>query len=309
MDLRKLRVLVELERRETVSAVAAALHLTPSAVSQQLAALGRELGVTLTEPAGRRLRLTAAAKVVLAHAGPVFAQVAQLHAAVASFRQGEAGQVALAGFATTLPPLVLPAAALLQQRRPLLRTSLAEADPPASYDLLTRGRTDVVIAVESRAAPLADTRFEKVSLMDEAFDVALPQGHRLADAPTIQLLDLASESWIFATMGMCQEIPLAACAAAGFTPRATHAIGDWEATFAAVALGMGISLVPRLARPAPRTGVVVRTLEHAPRRHVFAAVRPGSRHWPHIADALRALRDVAARAQDDNTADDAPDDL
>lgn len=297
VDLRKLRVLVELERRETVSAVAAALHLTPSAVSQQLTALSRELGVVLTEPTGRRLRLTPAARVVLEQAELIFAQVEQLHTAVASYRDGDAGEVAVAGFATTLATLILPAAALLKQRRPRLRASLAEVDPPLSYDLLAQGRSDVVVAVESRSAPVVDARFHKVSLMDETFDVALPEGHPLVSAPALSLRDLAEEPWIFATGGMCQEIPLAACAAAGFTPRATHAIGDWDATFAAVALGMGISLVPRLARPAVRAGVVVRGFDDAPHRHVFAAVRRGSIHTPQIAVTLLALQDAAAQAQ------------
>jgi len=258
---------------------------------------------------GRRLRLTAAAKVVLQHAELILAQVDQLHAAVASFRDGEVGEVAIAGFATTLAPLILPAAGLLKQRRPHLRTTLSEVDPPASYDLLAQGRTDVVVAVESRSAPVLDPRFDKVSLMDETFDVALPQGHRLATTPTIRLVDLAQEAWIFATVGMCQEIPLAACAAAGFTPQATHAIGDWEATFAAVALGLGISLVPRLACPAVRTGLVVRSFADAPRRHLFAAVRSGSARAPQIAAVLSALRDSAAQAQADAQAEDAERDL
>ncbi|MFF2081790.1 LysR family transcriptional regulator [Kitasatospora sp. NPDC058162] len=64
LDLRKLRLLTELEQCGTVSAVAAALHLTPSAISQQLAALSKDLGVRLTEPAGRRLRLTAEARLL-----------------------------------------------------------------------------------------------------------------------------------------------------------------------------------------------------------------------------------------------------
>ncbi|MCF3101146.1 LysR family transcriptional regulator [Streptomyces roseoverticillatus] len=301
VDLRRLRVLAELDRRKTVSAAAAALHLTPSAVSQQLAALSKELGVRLTEPAGRRLRLTGAARIVLRHAEEIFTWTDRLHEAVAAWREGETGEVSVAGFATTLTPLILPAAAILKESRPQLRTTLAEVDPPVSFEMLADGRTDVVIAVESPNAPVGDPRFEKFPLMQEIFDVALPLGHRLEEAASLTLADLADEAWIFATAGMCQEIPLAACAAAGFTPRATHAIGDWEATFAAVRHGMGISLVPRLARSAARSGVVVKTFDDAPCRQVFAAVRAGDGSQPQVAAVVEALAQAAAtaRAQDD----------
>ncbi|MFJ9695594.1 LysR family transcriptional regulator [Kitasatospora sp. NPDC101183] len=294
LDLRRLRLLTELERHGTVSAVAAALHLTPSAVSQQLAALAKDLGVRLTEPAGRRLRLTPEARLVLRHTARVFGAIDALYEDLAAQRDGEAGQVSVAGFATTLAPLVLPAAGLLKHSHPRLRTALAEVDPPDSFERLSRGEADVAIAVEAPDAPEHDPRFDKVPLMREVFDVALPTGHRLVDEPALGLPDLAEEAWIFATVGMCREIPLAACAAAGFTPQATHTIGDWEATFAAVRAGLGISLVPRLARPVGRDGVVVRPFAaEAPSRRVFAAVRPGERGVPQIAAVLDALRETA----------------
>jgi len=297
LDLRKLRVLVELERRGTVSAVAAALHLTPSAVSQQLAGLSKELDVPLTEPVGRRLRLTGAAKVVLRHAEEIFERIDRLHRDLAEHRGGERGEVSVSGFGTTLAPLILPAAGILRRRRPGLRTTLAEVDPPVSFEMLEQGRTDVVIAVESPAAPFRDPRFDKFPLMPEVFDVALPTEHRLAPVGSLALGDLAEEAWIFATVGMCQEIPLAACAAAGFTPQATHVIGDWDATFAAVRQGLGICLVPRLARRSSQPGVIVRRFDDAPWRRVFAAVRSGSGRVPQVEAVLDALREAAQEAE------------
>ncbi|MGW2300767.1 LysR family transcriptional regulator [Streptomyces sp. NPDC001809] len=357
-DLRKLRVLRELSERGTVSAAARALHLTPQAVSQQISALGRELGVQLTEPAGRRLRLTGAARIVLRHADAVFRQVEQLRAELAAHQGGERGEVAIAGFSTTLSALILPAVARLRETRPLLRTSLAEVDPPESFSLLQRGETDVVISADTtRPAPVpgaqgngsgyghaggsanglvggsgggsvdgpvagsvdgpdggsaagpvggardagardagSDGRFHRVVLCDDPFDIALPAGHRLLDSDRLLLADLADETWIFATTGLCHDIGVAACTAAGFTPQASHAIGDWDATLAAVRLGLGVALVPRLAKPVPRPEVTIRAFsERAPSRTVFAAVREGSQTAPEIAAVLDALR-TAARA-------------
>ncbi|WP_254047267.1 LysR family transcriptional regulator [Streptomyces aureus] len=339
-DLRKLRVLRELSERGTVSAAAQALHLTPQAVSQQISALGRELGVPLTEPSGRRLRLTGAARIVLRHADAVFTQVEQMRAELAAHQSGERGEVAVAGFSTTLSALILPAVARLRETRPLLRTSLAEVDPPESFSLLQRGETDVVISADttrpaagqggpggtggaersggeegrlegprddlsggpsdsrsdSRSEGRSDGRFHRVVLCDDPFDIALPAGHRLLDSERLLLADLADETWIFATTGLCHDIGVAACTAAGFTPQASHAIGDWDATLAAVRLGLGVALVPRLAKPVPRPEVTIRPFtERAPSRTVFAAVREGSQTSPEIAAVLDALR-TAARA-------------
>ncbi|MEU2240301.1 LysR family transcriptional regulator [Streptomyces sp. NPDC018338] len=303
-DLRKLRVLRELSERGTVSAAAQALHLTPQAVSQQISALARELGVPLTEPSGRRLRLTGEARIVLRHADAVFTQVERMRAELAAHRSGERGDVAVAGFSTTLSALILPAVARLRETRPLLRTSLAEVDPPESFALLHRGQTDVVISADTALHPgpagedgRLDARFHRVALCEDPFDIALPDGHPLLDSPRLVLADLAQETWIFATTGMCHDIGVAACAAAGFTPRASHAIGDWDATLAAVRLGLGVALVPRTARPAPRPEVTVRAFsEGAPSRTVFAAVREGSQTSPEIAAVLDALRTVARAA-------------
>ncbi|MEU5444574.1 LysR substrate-binding domain-containing protein [Streptomyces griseofuscus] len=203
----------------------------------------------------------------------------------------------MSGFGTTLAPLILPAAAILKQRLPELRTTLAELDPPTSFELPQLGRTDAVIAVESPLAPAPDARFDKRPLMTEVFDVTVPEDHPLAQAPSLTLRDLADETWVFATVGMCQEIPLAACTAAGFTPHATHVIGDWNATFAAVRQDLGICLMLRLARRSSEPGVTMRRFDDAPWRGVFAAIRPGSGDVPQIEPVLEALGEGAPAAE------------
>ena len=295
LDLRKLRVLAELGERGTVSAVARALHLTPSAVSQQISALGRELGVQLTEPSGRRLRLTKAARVVLAHATTIFAQVEQMQAELAALENGEVGEVAVAGFSTTLSSLILPAVARLKETRPHLHVTVAESDPPESFAMLLRGQTDVVISAESEGNPAAlNQRLRKFALCHDPFDVALPARHPKAASPELRLTDLAEEKWIFATTGMCHDIGVSACLTAGFTPRESHAIGDWDATMTAVGLGLGVALLPRLAQVAPRPDMVIRALSDAPSRLLFAVVREGSQSAPEIHAVLDTLRVTAA---------------
>ncbi|MFI1607054.1 hypothetical protein ACH4YN_33755 [Streptomyces griseofuscus] len=103
--------------------------------------------------------------------------------------------------------------------------------------------------------------------------MTVPEDHPLAQAPSLTLRDLAAETWVFATVGMCQEIPLAACTAAGFTPHATH--------------------VGRSSEP----GVTMRRFDDAPWRGVFAAIRPGSGDVPQIEPVLEALGEGAPAAE------------
>ncbi|WP_242426882.1 MULTISPECIES: LysR substrate-binding domain-containing protein [unclassified Streptomyces] len=96
--------------------------------------------------------------------------------------------------------------ARLRETRPLLRTSLAEVDPPESFSLLHRGETDVVISADTVGTPgpagdegRSDGRFHRVALCEDLFDIALPEGHRLLSGKRLVLADLADETWIFAT--------------------------------------------------------------------------------------------------------------
>lgn len=298
LDLRKLRLLRELERRETVSAVAEALYLTPSTVSQQLTSLGKELGVQLTEPVGRRIRLTNAAHVVLKHADLILAQMEELTADLAAYQLGDAGAVSVTGFAALLTSLVLPTVRSLKKERPGLHVKITETDLPASNEKLVHGETDIVISVAPVLAQEDDSRLSSLPLIDEVFDLALPVGHPFADASEVWLVDLAAEAWIFTAIEKCQEIPMAACAAAGFMPQVTHTMGTWDVTLSAVGMGMGICLVPRLSHPWRHPDVVIRPLSDAPQRRVCAVVRKGSQNAPEIAAVLASLQQTADKVAD-----------
>src|SRR5215212_7329501 len=118
IDARRLRVLREVAQQGTLSAAADALHLTPSAVSQQLAALEREIGQPVVERNGRGVRLTGAAEVLVGHANVVLAQLEAAAADVAAYAEGLVGTVRVAGFATALAEIAAPAAAALRATHP-----------------------------------------------------------------------------------------------------------------------------------------------------------------------------------------------
>ncbi|MEU8703586.1 LysR substrate-binding domain-containing protein [Streptomyces sp. NPDC048565] len=299
-DVKKLRILRTLRDRGTVTATAEALLMTPSAVSQQLTNLARQLGVPLLEAQGRRVRLTDAAHLVLRHAEAVFAQLERADAELTGYLRGEAGQVRVGAFSTAVPALVVPAVRLLEAGdRPGPQVRVREAEAAQAYELLSAGEVDLALSLAAHAPTARDPRFTLLPLLADPLDVALPAGHRLAGAPALRLADLSGEAWIYGGSGPWSEITTAACEAAGFVPEQAHSAAGWTAILAMVRAGMGVALIPRMvsASDRPRDGVAMRVLtEDRPCRHVIAAVRQGAESGPAVARVLAALKEAADRS-------------
>ncbi|MFD4316319.1 LysR family transcriptional regulator [Streptomyces sp. NPDC058548] len=299
-DIKKLQILRTLRDRGTVTATAEALLMTPSAVSQQLTNLARQLGVPVLEAQGRRVRLTDAAHLVLRHAEVVFAQLERADAELDGYLRGEAGEVRVAAFSTAVPALVVPAVRQLRSAYPGLDVRIREAEAAEAYELLSAGEVDLALSLAAHAPSARDPKFSRVPLLADPLDVALPAGHPHADAPGLRLADLAAEPWIFGGSGPWSEITTAACEAAGFVPEQAHSASGWTAILAMVEAGMGIALVPRMASAERRggAGIVMRVLAaDQPRRHVVAAVRRGAEEGPAVARVLAALRQAAAQRE------------
>jgi DNA-binding transcriptional LysR family regulator len=292
IDVRRLHTLRELADRGTIAATAQALHLTAPAVSQQLAALEREVGHQLTEPDGRRLRLTDAAHVLLGHADVIFAELERASAALSAHDSEAVGTVRVGAFATALANLLAPALPELSATHPDLHVTAMESEAPDCFERLVRREIDLAISMESSGAPQpGDPRFARFDLGDDALDAAVPAGHPLATLEPLTLPDLAGHPWIAGSPGTpCHEITVAGCRSAGFSPHIVHTTLDWTTVLAFVAADAGVALVPRLGQTAAPPGVVVRRLDDPPVRHVFAAVRRGSEEGPAVRTVLAALR-------------------
>lgn len=297
VDLRRLRTLRALADHGTLAAAADALHLTPSAVSQQLAALEREIGQRLLEPAGRSVRLTPAAHVLLEHAHALFAQLERLEGDLAG--DEPRGELRVGGFPTAVAGLVAPAGRRLRATAPRLHLRVLEEETPEAVASLLRRDHDIIVGMECTAAPRPDdARFHRQELLDDTLDACLPAGHPLAGQPRVDLGALAEETWVAPPVGWsCDEVLNAGCRSAGFTPRVAHRAGDWQAVLALVSAELGVSLVPRLAQAAPPPGVVILPLTGvAPRRQVFTACRAGAEAAPGVRAMIEALAAVARPA-------------
>ncbi|MCX5211570.1 LysR family transcriptional regulator [Kitasatospora sp. NBC_00240] len=293
-DLRKLRVLQALDECGTVTAAAERLRMSPSAVSQQLSALAKQLGAPMLEPYGRRVRLTSAARLVLGHAERVFGQLERAEAELAGYLHGEAGEVRVGAFATAIGGLLVPAVTRLRVQAPGLTVRVVEAEAAEAYGLLAAGEVDLALSLSVRPPSAGDPRFVRYPLLSDPMDVALPPGHPLAAAPGLRLADLAAEPWIYGAAGPWRDITLGACADAGFVPERAHTASDWSAILAMVAAGIGVALVPRLASAGRGGAAVVRPLPaDLPARRVIAAVRIGTEQAPPLRRVLAALEAAA----------------
>jgi DNA-binding transcriptional LysR family regulator len=283
MHLGRLATLREVADRGTIAAAADALHLTPSAVSQQLSALEREVGHRLVEPSGRTIRLTPAASLLVERAGTIFAEVERTRAELAAHAAGERATVNVGAFPTALVALVAPAISRLRDEAPGVQPRIVEVETPDAIERLAREELDLVVAMEAPGAPARDdARFDRLDILRDRLDAVLPDGHRLAGRREVRLADLADEPWIAPSEGWsCEHVFLGACQAEGFSPGIVHRSTDWLAVVALVQAGMGVALVPRLARGSIGPGVAVRPLAGDPAaRHIFAAWRRGADSAP-----------------------------
>jgi DNA-binding transcriptional LysR family regulator len=299
IDLRRLRLLRELRDRGTVTAVGAALHMTSSAVSQQLALLAKDVGAPLLEPHGRRVRLTDAAWLLLRHADLLFAQLEVAQTELDAYVSGAAATVRMDCFATAVGALAVPAMRRLGEDAPRLTVRIREADTEEALDRLLRDETDVVVGLDGEVR-VDDARFTRTPLLVDPLDLVLPSGHPRAGADELRLADLAGEEWIVPPAGLCRDIAVRECSAAGFTPRTAHTADSYVSVFALVRAGYGVALVPRMAAPDREPGLTVRAPRaQQPSRQVSLFVRQAGDQAPHmrlVAEALCATADELEKA-------------
>jgi DNA-binding transcriptional LysR family regulator len=301
VDWRKLRLLHELDRRGTIAATAEAMYLTPSAISQQLAGLAREVGVPLLERRGRSVVLTGQARVLLAHAEEMRELAERTRAALDGWADGTVGHVRVGSLATGIAALVGPAIAALRAERPQLTIQVSEREPDEALDLLDAGELEIAVTVDYPGAPSRDdARYRRADLIADVMDAAVPAGHPLAGRSSIDLTELAGDVWVGAAASdACSHIVTGICAAAGFSPDVQHYCREWDAVAALVAAGVGVALIPRSAQPLRPRGLAVLPVAGTPAsRLLFALVRAGTERDPGTHAVLAALGAVAAARPD-----------
>lgn len=289
LDVHRLRVFRSVVVSGSVQAAAANLGYTPSAISQHLAALQRETGLTLLERFGRGVRPTAAGIALAIEAEDVLARLGHAEGLVADLRAGRIGSLSIAYFASVgaawLPRLVHR----VSQEFPGIRLDLRlSEDAPDNPD----ERADIHLVVHKGDLD-PGIGFTAHHLLDDPYVAVLPERHPLAAETEIELPELAGEQWIdndFAH-GWCRRVLLDACAASGFDPLFHIETHDYRTALAFVAAGVGITVVPALgATDLPEDVVAVSLVRPTPIRSIHAIVRQSVEQTPPVTLAVDLLR-------------------
>lgn len=268
LDVRRLRVLREVGRHGSLSAAATALNYTPSAVSQQISLLEREVGQRLLERGSRGVVLTEAGRVLSTHAEAVLEALEAAEAALADLSALRGGRLRLASFATAAATIVPAAVETFRRLHPGIDVEVESATSVDGISRLRRGEVDLVLTVDQEPAGDLDV----IALFDDPFRLAVSRSHPLASESCLTLAQLAAERWI--------DVP-AAVAGGGVLPRAfgtavrvAHQSEDYTAIHEMVGAGLGLALLPDLARLPANPDVVFCSLgADGPRRRVQAATR------------------------------------
>ena len=275
-DVRRLRVLRAVAEHGSFAAAAAELQYTPSAISQQVAALEREVGAVLVQRGPRGTRLTQAGAVLDRHAAIVLGQLAAARAELDDLARLRGGAVRVAAFESAWTALVPAAVSRYREQFPDVELHLAEEDPVDAVAAVRAGACDVAVVFEPNGVDPAGglEGLERTAVTLDPLWAVLPAGHALASEPVIDLRRLAGEPWVAPT-AFCAGVVRGACAAAGFEPDVVFSSADYGAVQGFVAAGAGVALVPFLAL-AGRERVVTRPLAGAvaPTRALAAITAP-----------------------------------
>lgn len=294
LDVRRLRVLREVMARGSFSAAAESLHLSQSAVSQQVAVLEREVGLPLLERTTDGPRLTSAGEALMEHGDAVLCRLDEAERELAQIAGLEGGRLRLSSFPTASATLMTRALSRFRQSFPSVELEFTEDETEESYPALKRGDLDLAVVFDYPAFPLEFSRDVEAELIyEEPMRVALPPGHPLAAAKSVRIADLADEDWLCGALpSSCRFQVINLCREAGFEPRIALQSEDYGVIKGFVAGGLGVALLPELAGGHPE--IELRDVRgQRPVRRIYAVTRESEARPPAAEQMLGIVREVS----------------
>jgi DNA-binding transcriptional LysR family regulator len=295
LNVARLKILDEVAHRGSFSATAEALDYTQSAISQQIAALEAETGMTLLQRHPRGVSLTAAGQTLVGHAEGILARLESAEASLGAIAGLRGGRLRMASFPTAGATLMPLAIATFRARHPDVELTLAEGEPEQIAPRLRAGELDLALLFEFGQSSLTDG-LARVELLEDPLYLALPSAHPLAERRRLRLEDLRGEAWVqTSSASPCAREVVRSAYAAGFEPNVAFESDDYQTVQGLVAAGVGVALIPELALTVVREDIVIRALSpRSPVRQVIAATASGARLLPAAPAMLSVLEGVAA---------------
>lgn len=296
LDLRRLRILRELQVRGTLAEVARALSFSPSAVSQQLSQLEREVGAPLTERSGRRVRLTAQGELLAGRAGDAIAVLESAEAELAASTTIVGGTVRVAVFQSAAHAVLPAALSIVREEHPLLRVEVTERAPEQGLFEVSARDFDLVIAEQYPGhARAALPELDRVPLANDVIRFGVGPATR-ARPRYATLAEARDAVWVMEPAGTAsRQWATQLCRAAGFEPDVRFETADLTAHIRLIGSGNAVGLLPDLMWAGERPRVRLVDLPRSPHREVFTSTRHSNADRP----AVRAVRDALARAVGD----------
>lgn len=288
LDIRRLDLLRELHARGTIAGVAQARSYSTSAVSQQLALLEREVGMRLLEKSGRRVRLTAAAELIVRHTNGILASLEALESELADAGASSSGTVRLAVFQSAALGIVPAALRLLSESHPELRVEVVQREPESALAAVWAREFDLVIAEEypHHSAP-RPAELDREPLVSDTIRLGA------TDADIRSITDAGGAAWVMEPRGTAsRHWAEQQCRVAGFEPDVRFETADLQAHIRLVESGHAVALLPDLVWAGREPGIRLLDLEGAPRRTVFSSARRSSSAQA----GVRACRAALTRA-------------
>jgi DNA-binding transcriptional LysR family regulator len=301
LDVKRMRILREVAEQGSFSAAADALHLTQSAISQQVATLERETGTTLIQRSKRNgVLLTEPGRALIAHADAVICRLEEAERELADIAGLRAGRLRILTFPTAGATLSARAIGTFGKRHPEVELVLAEAEPEDAIPQLRRGEWDLALVYDFEYVPLEEQRdLERHFLLEERMQVALPKDHALAGQASIRLEELSGENWI---CGMapcsCGENVRRSCRNSGFEPRIGFQSDDYQVHMSLVAAGLGISMMPELLLTGRHPSLrFLDVVPEPPMRRIWALTLASDMRAPAAEEMLEVLRSESAKLE------------
>lgn len=296
LDLRRLQILHEFAVHGTIAATAAALGYTPSAVSQQLSALEREVGTQLLDRTARSAELTDAGRLLLGHAEQILAMVEAAESVLAAQTGAPRGRVTVTAFPTAAVAFA-PSIARSLRVHEGMQLVLRQSTGGDGTRPVRTAEVDISLVDDwsGRTPDSAAGTLRHYLLLRDPLVLAVPEDHRLADPSVpVDLADLLDESWVTAPTGEPSRTAVdRLLAGVGGAPGAVWEFEGIGTIMSLVARGLGIAAVPALSFSSASPGLAHRRIPHAPVRRIYAVARATSVRRPAIEVTLKALYEAA----------------